>query len=252
MILDKFRLDGQLAVVTGGTRGIGKAIAEALAEAEADIAVVSRSPDRGIEGAVRALGRRYLHHAADLTERNQARNIPPMILKEMGDINILVNCAGIGPRFPAEQFPEDQWDKVLEIDLTAVFLLSQATGQFMLKAGKGKIINIASVLSFQGGINNAAYAPSKHGIAGLTKAWANDWAIKGININAIAPGYFATEFIAILMQNPELTKLILGRVPAGRFGQPVDICGAAVFLASPASDFLHGVVLPVDGGWLSW
>jgi 2-dehydro-3-deoxy-D-gluconate 5-dehydrogenase len=252
MILDKFRLDGQVAVVTGGTSGIGKAIAEALAEAGADIAVVSRSPDRGIEGAVRALGRRYLHHAADLTERNQTRNVPSMILKEMGDINILVNCAGIGPRFPAEQFPEDQWDKVLEIDLTAVFLLSQAAGQFMLKAGKGKIINIASVLSFQGGINNAAYASSKHGIAGLTKALANDWAIKGINVNAIAPGYFATEFIAALMQNPERTKLILGRVPAGRFGQPVDIGGAAVFLASPASDFLHGVVLPVDGGWLSW
>jgi len=252
MILDQFRIEGKVAVVTGGTTGIGKGIALALAEAGADVFAVSLIKDKDIEDRLHGLGRRYQYHYADLSVREQTKGIIPSVLQEMGRVDILVNCAGIGPRFPAEQFPEDQWVKVLEIDLTAAFLLSQAASQFMLKAGKGKIINISSILGFQGGINNAAYASCKHGIAGLTKALANDWASKGINVNAIAPGYFATEFIAALMQNPERTKLILGRVPAGRFGQPVDIGGAAVFLASPASDFLHGVVLPVDGGWLSW
>jgi len=252
MILDKFRIEGKVAVVTGGTTGIGKGIALALAEAGADVVAVSLIKDKDIEDRLRDLGRRYRYHYADLSVREQTKGIIPSVLQEMGRVDILVNCAGIGPRFPAEQFPEDQWEKVLEIDLTAAFVLSQAAGQFMLKAGKGKIINISSILGFQGGINNAAYASCKHGIAGLTKALANDWASKGINVNAIAPGYFATEFIAALMQNPERTKVILGRVPAGRFGQPEDIGGAAVFLASPASDFLHGAVLPVDGGWLSW
>jgi len=252
MILDKFRLEGKVAVVTGGTTGIGKGISIALAEAGANIFSVSLMQDQDIEERVVRLGRRYRYQYADLSVREQTKKIIPFVLEDMGRVDILVNCAGIGPRFPAEQYQEDQWDKVVEIDLTAAFLLSQAAGQYMLKAGKGKIINISSILGFQGGINNAAYASCKHAIVGLTKAMANDWASKGINVNAIAPGYFATEFIAALMQNPERTKLILGRVPAGRFGQPEDIGGAAVFLASQASDFLHGVVLPVDGGWLSW
>lgn len=252
MILDKFRIDGKVAVVTGGTTGIGKGIALALAEAGADVFAVSLIKDQDVEHRIRKIGRRYSYYHADLSLRDQTRSVIPSALQDMGSVDILVNCAGIGPRFPAEHFPTEEWDKVLEIDLSAPFLLSQAAGQFMLKKEKGKIINISSILGFQGGINNAAYASCKHAIVGLTKALANDWASKGINVNGIAPGYFATEFIAALMQNPERTKVILGRVPAGRFGQPEDVGGAAVFLASSASDFIHGVVLPVDGGWLSW
>jgi 2-deoxy-D-gluconate 3-dehydrogenase len=252
MVLDKFRIDGQVAVVTGATKGIGRAIAQALAEAGADIAVVSRNPDRGIEEAVLALVRRYLHHAADLTDRNQTRNVPPMILKEMGDINILVNNSGIIRRAPVAEYSEKDWDATIEIDLTAAFILSQGCGQIMLKKGKGKIINIASVLALQGGINVVAYSSAKHGVVGLTKAFANDWAGKGVNVNAIAPSFFATEMTTALQKDPERSKSITARTPAGRWGAPEDITGAALFLASPASDFIHGVILPVDGGWLAW
>ncbi len=252
MILDQFRINGQVAVVTGATKGIGKVIAQALAEAGADIAVVSRNPDKGIEEAVLALGRRYLHYAADLTDRNQTRSVAPMILKEMGDINILVNNSGIIRRAPAAEYSEEDWDATLEIDLTAAFILSQACGQIMLKEGRGKIINIASVLAFQGGINVVSYASAKHGVVGLTKAFANDWASKGVNVNAIAPSFFVTEMTTALQNDPQRSQSITARTPAGRWGAPEDIAGAALFLASPASDFVHGVVLPVDGGWLAW
>jgi 2-deoxy-D-gluconate 3-dehydrogenase len=252
MVLDKFRIDGQVAVVTGATKGIGRAIAQALAEAGADIAVVSRNPDRGIEEAVLALGRRYLHHAADLTDRNQTRNVPPMILKEMGDINILVNNSGIIRRAPAAEYSEKDWDATIEIDLTAAFILSQGCGQIMLKKGKGKIINIASVLAFQGGMNVAAYAAAKHGVAGLTKALANDWGAKGINVNAIAPSFFATDMTSALQRDSDRFNAITARTPIGRWGTPEDAAGAALFLASSASDFVHGVTLPVDGGWMAW
>lgn len=253
MILDKFRLDGKIAVVTGGTKGIGKAIALALAEAGADIAVVSRSPQSDIEKAVLALGRRYMHYAADLTQREQTRNVIPAVVETMRDLDILVNNAGICPRTAAVDYSEADWDATLEIDLAASFILSQSAGRIMLKKGSGKIINISSVLAFQGGINIVAYTSAKHGVAGLTRALANDWASKGVNVNAIAPGYFATEFTEPLQEDPERAKLIIGRTPAGRWGDPLeDIAGAAVFLASPASDFVHGVILPVDGGWLAW
>lgn len=253
MILDRFRLDGKVAVVTGGAKGIGRGIATALAEAGADIAVVSRTPDPDIEKTILELGRRYIHHSADLTKRAQTRNVIPTIMDKMGDLDILVNNAGIIRRSPAVEHPEEDWDDTLESDLTAVFILSQAAGRIMLKKGRGKIINIASVLSFQGGINIVAYTSAKHGVAGLTRALANDWASKGINVNAIAPGYFATEFTEALQKDPERSKSILGRSPAGRWGNPLeDIAGAAVFLASPASDFIHGVILPVDGGWMAW
>lgn len=252
MILDKFRIDGQVAVVTGGTKGIGRAIVQSLAEAGADIAVVSRNPDRGIEEAVLALGRRYLHHAADLTDRNQTRNVSPLILKKMGAIDILVNNSGIIRRAPAAEYTENDWDATIEIDLTAAFILSQRCGQIMLKKGKGKIINIASALAFQGGINVVAYASAKHGVVGLTKAFANDWASKGVNVNAIAPSFFVTEMTTALQNDPQRSQSITARTPVGRWGVPEDIAGAAVFLASPASDFIHGVTLPVDGGWLAW
>jgi 2-deoxy-D-gluconate 3-dehydrogenase len=252
VILDKFRLDGLVAVITGGTKGLGKAITIGLAEAGADIAVVSRTPNEDLEREVLKLGRRYAHYRADLTQREQTRRVVPSILEMMGDIDILVNNAGIIRRCSAAEYSETDWDATIEIDLTAAFILSQAAGKIMLKKGKGKIINIASVLSFQGGINVVAYAASKHGIAGITKALANDWAKKGINVNAIAPGWFVTDLTEALRKDPERSKSLIVRTPAGRWGDPTDIAGAAVFLASPASDFLHGEILTVDGGWMAW
>jgi len=252
MILDRFRLDGKTAVITGGTKGIGKAITIALAEAGADIAVVSRSPHQGLERSITELGRTFIHHAADLTERDQTKSVIPRIVKRMGDIDILVNNAGIIRRFSAIDHPERDWDETLESDLSAAFILSQAAGRIMLKKGKGKIINIASVLSFQGGVNVAAYAAAKHGVAGLTRALANDWAGKGVNVNALAPSFYITELTKAIQEDPDRSNSITARTPAGRWGVPDDIVGAAVFLASPASDFIHGVILPVDGGWMAW
>jgi 2-deoxy-D-gluconate 3-dehydrogenase len=252
VILDKFKLEAQVAVVTGGTKGIGKAIAIGLAEAGADIAVVSRTPHEDVERWVHSLGHRYMHCAADLTRREETKAVIPSITKMMGDVNILVNNSGMCPRTPAIDFPESDWDATLEIDLSTSFILSQAAGRIMLKKGKGKIINIASVLAFQGGVNIPAYAASKHGIAGMTKALANEWASKGVNVNAIAPGYIATEFIEALMNDPDRSKTILGRTPAGRWGDPQDIAAATLYLASSAADYVHGTVLVVDGGWMAW
>jgi len=252
MILDKFRLDRKIAVVTGGTKGIGKVITFALAEAGADIVVVSRSPHPDIEKGMLDLGRRYIHHSADFTKREQTKNVIPAVVQNMGGLDILVNNAGIIRRSPAAEHAEEDWDDTIESDLTAAFILSQAAGRVMLKKGRGKIINIASVLAFQGGLNVTAYASAKHGVVGLTKALANDWASKGVNVNAIAPSFFVTRLTEAIRKDPERSKSITARTPAGRWGTPQDIAGAAVFLASPASDFIHGVVLPVDGGWMAW
>ena len=250
MILDRFRLDGQVALVTGGTKGIGRAISLALAEVGADVAVVSRRANAELESKIKALGRKFLHQSADHTDRSQTRNVVPMVVETMGDVNILVNNAGIIPRSPAADFSEADWDATLEIDLTAAFLLSQAAGSIMLRKGRGKIINVASILAFQGGLNVTAYAAAKHGMAGLTRSLANDWAGKGVNVNGIAPGFFTTEMTEALQKDAERFRSITARTPAGRWGDPADIAGAAVFLASSASDFLHGVMLPVDGGWM--
>ena len=252
MILDKFLLNGKIAVVTGGTNGIGKVITFALAEAGADIVVVSRSPHPDIEKVMLDLGRRYIHHPADFTKREQTKNVIPAVVQKMGGLDILVNNAGIIRRSPAAEHTEEDWDDTIESDLTAAFILSQAAGKVMLKKGRGKIINIASVLAFQGGLNVTAYASAKHGVVGLTRALANDWASKGVNVNAIAPSFFVTRLTEAIRKDPERSKSITARTPAGRWGTPEDIAGAAVFLASPASDFIHGVVLPVDGGWLAW
>jgi 2-deoxy-D-gluconate 3-dehydrogenase len=252
MILNQFRLDHQVALVTGGTKGLGRAIAIALAEVGANIAVVSRSDSPEVEQAILSLGRRYFHFPADLTRRQETGRVIPAVVETLGDVGILVNNAGIIRRSPAKDYLEHDWDATLEIDLSAAFLLSQAAGRIMLQKKRGKIINVASIISFQGGLNVAAYAAAKHGIAGLTKALANDWAVHGVNVNAIAPGFFATELTQALQNDPVRSESIKARIPAGRWGVPEDIAGAAVFLAAPASDFVHGAILPVDGGWMAW
>ena len=252
MILDQFRLDGLTAVVTGGTKGLGQAMARGLAQAGADLALISRNPNPDFEKEITSLGRRCVHYPADLTNRTETRKVIPDIIDELGDVNILINDAGLITREEIVDFPEEAWDSALELNLTAAFLLSQAAGRRMIKNGSGKIINVASILSFQGGLFVPSYAATKHALLGLTRSLCNAWASKGITVNAIAPGFFQTEFTEALQKDPGRSAQIIGRCPTGRWGKPEEIAGAAVFLASPASNFVNGVVLSVDGGWMAW
>ena len=246
-----FDLSGKVALVTGANTGIGQGIALALAEAGADLAVVGHlHPGDTIEKA-EALGRRTLYVEADLLSIEPATRIVDETVGALGGVDILVNNAGIIRRADAVEFSEEDWDAVLNINLKTVFFLCQAAGRHMLGKGRGKIINIASMLSFQGGIRVPSYTASKSGVAGITKLLANEWGARGININAIAPGYIATDNTAQLRADPERSKSILDRIPAGRWGEPADLGGAAVFLASPASDYVNGHILAVDGGWLA-
>jgi len=249
-ILEKFSLAGATAMVTGCRRGIGKAIAIAMAEAGADIIGVSASleADSEVEMMVRELGRTFVSHQVDLSDRAAIRSLVKSCEKVR--IDILVNNAGIIRRQPAAEHSHDYWDDVMAVNLTAPFLLAKGIGRQMLARGRGKIIFIASLLSFQGGLTVPGYAASKGGIAQLTKALANEWASRGVNVNAIAPGYFATDNTAPLRANAERNAAILDRIPAGRWGEARDLAGAAVFLASPASEYIHGTVLTVDGGWM--
>jgi 2-deoxy-D-gluconate 3-dehydrogenase len=246
-----FDLHGKTALVTGARRGIGFAMAEALAEAGADIiGVSSHLETRGsaIEGAVRAHGRDFDGMACDFADRAAVEALAAELSTRR--IDILVNNAGTIERAPAAEHPVDWWDRVLAVDLSSPFILTQAIGRGMLERGAGKIIFTASLLSFQGGINVPGYAAAKSGIAGLTKALANEWTSKGINVNAIAPGYIATDNTRALQDDPDRSRSILERIPAGRWGVGGDLAGATVFLASAASNYVSGVVLPVDGGWL--
>jgi 2-deoxy-D-gluconate 3-dehydrogenase len=246
-----FRLDGQRALVTGASKGIGAAIALALAEAGADVACHgnSRAPDETAE-RVRALGRQALAVRGDLGSRDAAPAIVDATLARFDRIDILVNNAGTIRRAPAVEFSEADWDAVLEVNLRSVFRLCQLAGRGMLERGHGKIVNIASLLSFQGGITVPAYAASKGAVAQLTKALSNEWAACGVNVNAIAPGYIRTDNTAALQADETRNRQILERIPAGRWGDVADLTGAAVFLASPASNYVNGHVLAVDGGWL--
>ena len=246
-----FDLSGRVAIVTGANTGIGQGIAIALAEAGADVALVGRTPAQETAKEVRRAGRKAAIVHADLSTIAPVQGVVQRTTAELGGVDILVNNAGIIRRADALDFSEEDWDAVIDTNLKSVFFLSQAVARHMVEQGRGKIINIASMLSFQGGIRVPSYTASKSGVAGLTKLLANEWAAKGINVNAIAPGYIATNNTAALQDDEVRNRQILERIPARRWGKPSDLAGAAVFLASDASDYVHGHILAVDGGWLA-
>ena len=251
-MLDLFSLEGKVAVVTGASRGIGKAIAIGFAKAGADVVIVARKNLEETEKLTKETKRKRLKIYANLFDLDNAKNlIINETLKEFEKLDILVNNAGIQRRNPALVFTEKDWDDVIHVNLKAVFILSQAAAAIMKENDWGKIINMASMLSFQGGITVPAYAASKGGVAQLTKALANEWARYGINVNAIAPGYIATEMNEALIADEVRNRQIVERIPAGRWGKPEDIVGGAIFLASHASDYVNGHILCIDGGWLT-
>ncbi len=252
MTRDLFNLDGKNALVTGANTGLGQAMAVALANAGADIALVGRSAPDETEARIKALGRRTIVVMADLSDTSVVSSVVADTENQLGPVDILVNNAGIIRRQNALEFSERNWDDVLDTNLKVPFFLAQAAAKLMIAARRaGKIINVASLLSIQGGIRVASYTASKSGLAGLTRLMANEWAPCGINVNAIVPGYIATNNTEALRNDPERNRQILERVPAGRWGDPDDLGGAAVYLASKASDYVHGVLIPVDGGWLA-
>jgi 2-deoxy-D-gluconate 3-dehydrogenase len=245
-VYDLFSVTGKHALVTGGSGGLGRAMAEVLAHGGARVAIAGRTERVfDVAGEIGAIPLQ-----ADLSDREQALALVNRAVKALGGLNILVNNAGAQRRHPAEEFPLDDWDYVLAVNLHAVWILAQAAGRVMLAQGQGKIINVASALSFLGGITVPAYAASKGGVAQLTKALSNEWAGRGVNVNAIAPGYMDTEMTEALVGNPEREPLILSRIPAGRWGTPDDLRGVTLFLASAASNYLHGAIIPLDGGYL--
>jgi 2-deoxy-D-gluconate 3-dehydrogenase len=251
MSAEAFRLDGLSALVTGAAAGIGAAIATALAEAGADVACHGNTrPAEATAEAIRRLGRSAVALKGDLAKRETAAHLVDATVETFGHIDLLINNAGMIRRAPAAEFSEEDWQAVLDVNLSSVFRLCQLAGRQMLAKGRGKIVNIASLLSFQGGITVPAYAASKGAVAQLTKALANEWAARGVNVNAIAPGYIRTENTAALQHNPERNRQILERIPAARWGEAKDLGGAAVFLCSSASDYVNGHVLVVDGGWM--
>lgn len=252
MILELFKLDGRVALVTGGNRGLGQSMAIGLAQAGADVACVSRSGnDAETRRLVEAAGRRFVSFKAELSDPAQRVGLVERVVEQLGRIDILVNNAGSGTRHPPESYPMHEWRDLLEVHLTAAFDLSQQAAPLMLQRGRGKIINIGSVLSFEGGLNIPAYAAAKHAIAGLTKSLAVAWSARGINVNCIAPGYFETNIETSLKDHPVRGQQILDRIPCGRWGQPDELMGLAVFLASDASNYMHGSIVAIDGGWLS-
>jgi len=252
-VLDRFDLSGKTALVTGCKRGIGKAMAVALAEAGADIIGVSASlepEDSAVGAAVAATGRRFVAYRCDFGDRAALRAFIAEVTTTEPAIDILVNNAGTIKRAPAAEHPDEDWDTVIEVNLSAQFILSREIGRRMVDNGGGKIIFTASLLTFQGGINVPGYSASKGGIGQLTMALANEWAARGVNVNAIAPGYISTDNTEALRNDPARYRAILERIPAARWGEPEDFAGPVVFLASAASDYVNGTILTVDGGWM--
>jgi 2-dehydro-3-deoxy-D-gluconate 5-dehydrogenase len=252
MNLDSFSLEGKLAVITGARRGVGQGIAAALAKAGADIISIHKGSEcTETTKIVEQFNKKCYGISCDLATLDDANPLVTEIENKYGPVSILINNAGIQRRHPAAEFPVSDWDLVLQIHLRATFLLCQAFGRRMLERGTGKIINIASLISFSGGMYIPAYAAAKGGIAQLTKGLANEWASRGVNVNAIAPGYIDTEMNTALINDPVRNPQILCRIPAGRWGKPEDLGGPAVFLASQASDYMHGHIMIVDGGWMA-
>ncbi|WP_176343885.1 SDR family oxidoreductase [Priestia aryabhattai] len=251
MTVDLFSLDGKVAAITGATRGIGRSMAIALAEAGSDIALLQRSKEfLGVKEEIERLGRKCFIVNCDLENASQVSEAISSVVAYFCKLDILVNNAGIQRRSPAVDFAEEDWDAVMNVNLKTVWLLCQQAGRQMLKQGSGKIINMASLLSYQGGITVPAYAAAKGGVAQLTKALSNEWAAKGVNVNGIVPGYIATDMNEALINDETRSRQIIERIPAGRWGQADDFKGAVVFLASDASAYIHGHLLAVDGGWL--
>lgn len=252
MILEKFKLDGKVAIVTGSARGLGQAMAVGLAEAGADICLVDLLDTKETCGQIEKLGRRCAAVSADLSSKTCVEKIVNTTVEKLGGIDILVNNAGIIRRAPFVEFTEKDWDDVMNINIRTLFFLSQAVTKVFIKQGRGgKIINTASMLSFQGGILVPSYTASKSAAAGLTRLMANELAKHNINVNAIAPGYMATDNTTAIRQDAARSKTILDRIPAGRWGEADDLKGAIVFLASDAAAYLQGAIIPVDGGWLT-
>ncbi|MFT3888204.1 MAG: 2-dehydro-3-deoxy-D-gluconate 5-dehydrogenase KduD [Arachnia sp.] len=252
MILDSFRLDGKVALVTGSSRGLGQGAALALAEAGAELALLDRSVPTETVACLEELGRSPLSLQLDFATAtpDELEAAVQAVVDHFGRIDVLVNNAGTIRRAPLLEHPAADWDEVLAVNLDSVFHLSRAAARRFAEQGSGKIINVASMLSFQGGILVPGYAASKHAVAGLTKSFANELAARGINVNAVAPGYMATDNTAAIREDQERERSILGRIPAGRWGTPADLQGTFVFLASAASDYVNGAIIPVDGGWL--
>ena len=249
-MLDIFNLQGQVALFTGASRGLGKAMAVGLAKAGADVAVVGRTHDQDVLDQIAAQGRTGRFYAHDLADID---GIPALVAKvkaDFGRIDILVNNAGVQSRHKAAEFPRKDWNFVIDVNMNAVFFMCQEVGKLMLAQGRGKIINIASLLSFQGGLTVPAYAAAKGAVAQFTKSLSNEWAGQGININCIAPGYMDTEMNVALLADATRSRQILERIPAGRWGKPEDMVGAAVYLASRASDYVNGTTITIDGGWM--
>jgi 2-dehydro-3-deoxy-D-gluconate 5-dehydrogenase len=247
-----FGLRNRVALVTGASRGLGAAMSIALARAGARVCLVGRRANLGeTEEAIAAAGGEAFGVVGDLTTVEGVDGVVGACVDRYGPIDVLVNNAGTFVRKPAVEWTIEEWDEVVDLSMRSVFMLCQRAGREMLARGSGKIVNVGSVLSFQGGFTVPAYAASRHGLIGLTRSLANEWAGKGVNVNAIAPGYFDTDLLDDLKRDPDRSRALLSRVPAGRWGRPDELAGAIVYLASPASDFVHGATLVVDGGWLS-
>ncbi len=253
MILDKFNLADKVAMVTGASRGLGQGIAIGMAEAGADVVGVSRGSCSETEKQVTALGRRFMHLPCDLAKAtvSDLQDLVAKAIESMGGLHILVNAAGTTARHPSLEYPESDWDMVMQVNLKSLMFLSQAAAQHFAQQGGGKIVNIASALSYQGGFTVPSYTASKHGVVGVTRALANEFAALHINVNAIVPGYMLTSMTAPIEADPVRNPQIMARVPAGRWGSPEDLKGAAVFLASDAAEYCHATLLAVDGAWLS-
>ena len=252
MVLNQFQLNDRVALVTGASRGLGQAMAWGLAEAGADIVCLSSSGkvDQTAE-LISKTGRKFHNIVCDLGDPLQRTDVIEQVISEMGHLDILVNNAGNSGRWPPEDYPDEAWRNLLEVHLFSSFDLSQQAAPHFLSRGRGKIINVGSVMSFEGGWNISAYAVAKHGIAGLTKSLATAWSSRGINVNCIAPGYFDTNMPSSLRTDPVRSQQILDRIPCGRWGQPDELKGLVVYLASSASNYMHGSIIPIDGGWLA-